>query len=199
MSTFSYGDSLVDLHFALWVLTEDGLQVPPFDAHPEGDQQLRDVGLRAEDWRQWVRALIEAEERARYQLMSLAVRARGAFAQNPAQVWAGPPAVANALDALWQQYRTTVWPATIDLLHEHRRMIASMTHQSWWLNLPSPESFDQSWTFYSVAYPRIVWYPVTPSSLIITDLGCNLSQDQYRRTIQRAHAVMGHQEELCMT
>lgn len=42
------------LAFAVWVLEVDGLRVPPFDAHPDGDRRLRLAGLTAEGWRHWV-------------------------------------------------------------------------------------------------------------------------------------------------
>jgi hypothetical protein len=45
------GDPAVD--FCLWVLEVDGLRVPPFDQHPDGDGSLRALGLTADDWQTW--------------------------------------------------------------------------------------------------------------------------------------------------
>jgi hypothetical protein len=45
------GDPAVD--FCLWVLQRDGLRVPPFDQHPDGDGSLRALGLTADDWQTW--------------------------------------------------------------------------------------------------------------------------------------------------
>lgn len=42
------------IDFCIWVLEQDGLQVPPFDQHPEGDRALRSLLLSATDWQQWV-------------------------------------------------------------------------------------------------------------------------------------------------
>src|SRR5689334_20983567 len=39
--------------FCLWVLEVDGLRVPPFDQHPDGDGSLRALGLTAENWQTW--------------------------------------------------------------------------------------------------------------------------------------------------
>lgn len=42
------------IDFCIWVLEQDGLQVPPFDQHLEGDGTLRSLLLSATDWQQWV-------------------------------------------------------------------------------------------------------------------------------------------------
>lgn len=39
--------------FCLWVLQVDGLHVPPFDQHPEGDGSLRALGLTEDAWQTW--------------------------------------------------------------------------------------------------------------------------------------------------
>jgi hypothetical protein len=44
-------DSTVD--FCLWVLQVDGLRVPPFDQHPDGDGSLRALGLTEDAWQNW--------------------------------------------------------------------------------------------------------------------------------------------------
>ncbi|GAQ00062.1 hypothetical protein [Leptolyngbya sp. NIES-2104] len=38
------------IDFCVWVLEKDGLQVPPFDRHPDGDGSLSSRGLMAEAW-----------------------------------------------------------------------------------------------------------------------------------------------------
>ena len=44
-------DPTVD--FCLWVLHLDGLRVPPFDQHPEGDGSLRALGMTEDAWQTW--------------------------------------------------------------------------------------------------------------------------------------------------
>lgn len=39
--------------FCVWVLERDGLQVPPFDQHPDGNGELRDLGMTGEQWQAW--------------------------------------------------------------------------------------------------------------------------------------------------
>jgi hypothetical protein len=36
--------------FALWILQTDGLHVPPFDRHPEGNGKLQRLGMTAQQW-----------------------------------------------------------------------------------------------------------------------------------------------------
>lgn len=38
------------IDFALWVLVQDGLQVPPFDKHTGGNQILQSVEMTQESW-----------------------------------------------------------------------------------------------------------------------------------------------------
>lgn len=51
--------------FCLWVLQVDGLQVPPFDHHPEGDGSLRALGLTADDWQTWFLRALDPAQRKR--------------------------------------------------------------------------------------------------------------------------------------
>lgn len=48
----SYGFQ-IHVDFCVWILEQDGLQVPPFDLHPKRDGQLQAAGLRAAEWQQW--------------------------------------------------------------------------------------------------------------------------------------------------
>src|SRR5690349_16451644 len=57
------GQPTVD--FCLWILQVDGLRVPPFDQHPDGDGSLRAVGLTAEDWQSWLLRVCNHEQNER--------------------------------------------------------------------------------------------------------------------------------------
>ncbi|MBE9209469.1 hypothetical protein IQ244_23820 [Nostoc sp. LEGE 06077] len=48
--------SLID--FAVWVLLVDGLHVPPFDKHGEGNRILQSQGLNAKLWHDWLRLIL---------------------------------------------------------------------------------------------------------------------------------------------
>jgi hypothetical protein len=48
-----------DVEFCVWTLLRDGLQVPPFDRHPDGDGGLRGAGLTAAAWWTWFTAVVD--------------------------------------------------------------------------------------------------------------------------------------------
>lgn len=47
-----------DVDFCVWVLEVDGLQVPPFTHHADGNGQLRAQGLTRSDWQQWISRVV---------------------------------------------------------------------------------------------------------------------------------------------
>lgn len=47
-----------DVDFCIWVLELDGLHVPPFNQHPEGNSELQTRGLDAESWRKWLATVV---------------------------------------------------------------------------------------------------------------------------------------------
>ena len=53
------------LDFCLWVLQVDGLHVPPFDQHPDGDGSLRCLGLTVPDWQSWFSRVINPLQKER--------------------------------------------------------------------------------------------------------------------------------------
>jgi len=56
---WSYGfESTID--FCVWALETDGLRVPPFDQHPDGNGELRSRGLTAAAWEEWFREVVRA-------------------------------------------------------------------------------------------------------------------------------------------
>ena len=48
--------------FCIWVLEIDGLRVPPFDQHPEGNRILQNVGLNTDSWRQWLATVVALQD-----------------------------------------------------------------------------------------------------------------------------------------
>lgn len=51
------------VNFCLWVLQVDGLYVPPFDEHPDGDGSLRALGLTTDDWQTWFLRVLDPTQR----------------------------------------------------------------------------------------------------------------------------------------
>lgn len=60
------------LNFCVWVLRKDGLQVAPFDAHPDGDHRLQALGLDAEQWLRWVSRVAATQDRRLFPLPPIA-------------------------------------------------------------------------------------------------------------------------------
>lgn len=56
-----YGFNIA-VDFCIWVLELDGLHVPPFDQHPEGDRILQKRGLDAEAWREWLTTVVAFQD-----------------------------------------------------------------------------------------------------------------------------------------
>ena len=52
------GDAFPPVAFCVRALVLDGLAVPPFDRHPDGDRRLRELGLDAETWAAWLAAVL---------------------------------------------------------------------------------------------------------------------------------------------
>jgi hypothetical protein len=88
MAARSYADFDPGIQFAVWTLVHDGLQVPPYTAHPEGDGALRTLGLTAGDWRAWMQGFV-------------ADRCRNF---DPVSTWRSADAVGAALARLWLDY-----------------------------------------------------------------------------------------------
>jgi hypothetical protein len=44
--------------FCVDALVHDGLRVPPFDQHPDGDGALREAGLDVPMWREWLMSVL---------------------------------------------------------------------------------------------------------------------------------------------
>lgn len=51
-------DTFPPVAFCVRALVLDGLRVPPFNRHPDGDGRLRDLGLDAETWGEWLGAVL---------------------------------------------------------------------------------------------------------------------------------------------
>lgn len=46
--------------FCVWLLGWDGLRVPPFDQHPDGNGELRALGVNARSWSNWFHTMAQA-------------------------------------------------------------------------------------------------------------------------------------------
>jgi hypothetical protein len=54
------------VNFCVWVLQVDGLSVPPFNSHLDGDSVLRKRGLDAESWHTWLARVVATQDSRLY-------------------------------------------------------------------------------------------------------------------------------------
>jgi hypothetical protein len=106
------------LDVCVWALESDGLRVPPFDRHPDGDGALRMAGLTEESWLDWFREVIrlqgdDAAHEAWWRELWAWPRLGGeegaprplpAFLYAPT-AWKGAAEVGGLLAALWRRYQ----------------------------------------------------------------------------------------------
>jgi len=172
-NSWSFSHSFeMTVDFCVWVLEKDGLQVPPFDAHPEGDGTLRSVGLQAQEWRSWIAQVVQLQYRE-CQVLSRELKVGVdptpfflAGAHNPPTSWSGNVGVGKHLDELWKQYKP--------LSNMRREWVPSLAKQ-WvpvmhqlWNDLQPYHACFPALTIYLVKYPQQVEYIIPPISVILT-------------------------------
>lgn len=62
-NSWSYDEDFnLKIDFCIWVLKVDGLHVPPFDKHSEGNRVLTNLGLEAEAWHSWLLKVVATQD-----------------------------------------------------------------------------------------------------------------------------------------
>lgn len=95
--------------FCIWVLEIDGLQIPPFNFHSDGNGLLRSQGMDGESWQSWVKNIvIKMDNRLSWQVQDIQSaitnnlqELRHFFALPNQSYWQGYPDIKQALDN-WQ-------------------------------------------------------------------------------------------------
>lgn len=112
--SYSHGFQM-GVDFCIWVLLADGLRVPPFDQHDDGDGSLRALGFNAANWRAWLANVAQRHDDARALLQGQArnrppgplprelMRQIGE-AHMPVLAWNGDSVLRDRLSELWEQY-----------------------------------------------------------------------------------------------
>jgi hypothetical protein len=60
------------LNFCVWILMQDGLKISPFDCHPEGSRELRNLGLNSQNWWLWFnRIMISSDQRLNWHIENI--------------------------------------------------------------------------------------------------------------------------------
>ena len=179
------------VEFCVWVLLGDGLQVKPFDVHPDGNQRLRQAGMDAAGWVRWFQTVVNREvEREEFVRLTGKLPGEGLFyesdpptlaeqlqmkaairANTPPVLWKGARHAGELLDGLWEEYNIR------PLLRRNRAPRPPRDREE-------PGTFEQSHELYgslrqlgsglsslycyAVAYPALVVRPVAPKALVLT-------------------------------
>jgi hypothetical protein len=108
-------DASPPISFCVHALVQDGLRVPPFDRHPEGDGTLRARGLDAHTWDSWVSAVVAAQRRLSGRVRApdwpadrAGLAALVEAASTPAALCPGTPGLRVRLGELWTEYQPSV-------------------------------------------------------------------------------------------
>ncbi|HET8845644.1 MAG TPA: hypothetical protein VFN35_29520 [Ktedonobacteraceae bacterium] len=100
----------IDIDFCIWVLTADGLHVPPFDQHEDGDGSLHSLGFTAADWREWMARVMQRYHEGQAQLQQKQGSTpherlrRLAELHDPLRAWSGNAAIGERLAELYKKY-----------------------------------------------------------------------------------------------
>lgn len=146
--------------YCVWILTVDGLKVPPFERHPEGDAALQGEGLDARTWSDWLAQVVGTET-------SAAPSGPVARPEAPSTLWRGSPACRSALDALWHDYlpigrawKTAVKPGLFTRLSRGEQ-------RAWFDALRQRSQGVEPLSIYPVQYPEVVAMSVPPRSIVV--------------------------------
>lgn len=179
---YSQGFNMM-VDFCIWVLLKDGLRVPSFDAHPDGDGSLRAAGLDEEGWRAWFVEVVNAQQRQseifKERSRELRDPRRGLAefllpqAHHPPLAWSGNQAVKERLSALWEEYGP---------LSNERKAIERGIERAWnqlestrpkrlWDELVVYQAHLPTLTIHLVNYLQGVDYLIPPISYILASPG----------------------------
>ncbi len=186
-------DALPPLAFCVHALVHDGLQVPPFDRHPDGDGALRGRGMDAQTWRTWVSAAVAAQARFSARLREpgeLAGRAAlatlAAAASAPTALCPGTPELRTRLAELWADYQPAgerwKWRMTTGPRGARNRLTPHEQRWLWKALLPFHDRLPTISVFL-VDYPSPLVMAVPPTTCLIAPDGTSAA---YARQILAA-------------
>jgi len=184
--------------FCIWVLEQDGLQIPPFDAHSDGDGMLRRAGLQTSEWESWLVHIVELQHQQAQILRQKAGTNKGQMAiphflydaHDPPTAWLGTASVKECLYPMWEQYKMLSrqrkkWEKSVA-----KQWRASGANQRLWTDLQSYRAYVPSLTIYLVEYSRLVEYLIPPMSGILTlNSDPFNSEDFHRRVLHTAECL----------
>ncbi len=166
-------DALEAANFCVITLIRDGLRVPPFDQHPDGDGVLRNFGLDAEAWLAWVREVVTARARLQ-ELFSASPGDRPqevtALVRGPAALCPGDERLRAALDGMWISHRASLdaWKRSMTSgpLAKQRRG-SGREGRDQWRALAAFRERLPTLSVLLVGYPVPTVMPVPPTTLLL--------------------------------
>lgn len=155
----------IAVDFCVWILETDGLHVPPFDKHPNGDNAFQKQGLDAASWSIWLNDVILLQEQGR-SVISTGVEAQEFFAKadNPPAIWKGRPEVGQMLIERWQHYLAILPEKRLRDLEPLERSTEGVQLTN---DLKPYYKRLSRFSIYLVSYPRAVEAIVLPVSTIL--------------------------------
>lgn len=154
--------------FCVWTLRVDGLRVPPFDRHDDGDHALQQMGLTSANWRTWLEEVVRRHGAADEAIQRAATRheraVAGAVAYDPTTAWRDTPAVSEELARLWHQYKAgagEVWKRRRDGAYT-----GTVTDRLWQALRPLQRQLPTV-RLYHIDYPWAVVQTLPPVALLI--------------------------------
>jgi hypothetical protein len=187
---WSYGFRAT-IDFAVWALETDGLRVPPFDQHADGNGELRSRGMTAETWVAWLRELVsvagdDEAQRAFGRLVAQESRRTGSPVHlppppfmDPTAAWQGAAEVGELL-AEWRRLPPEMarlpleqwsgYPRVGNQRHEVEHGNMELRHdvmRRLWRDLKPYHRRMPRLRVHVVAYPARVQYVATPDAVVL--------------------------------
>ena len=171
-------DAFPPVAFCVRVLVLDGLSVPPFDRHPDGDGGLRALGLSTDLWREWLAAVLRQHAIMGEHARSLGTpgargpmleRARAAaeVLRRPGSFCSGPVELQARLDALFADYAVAGEDWKRRMSDPRSRLGSGSQQRALWQALRPFHAGIPPLSVFLVEYPEPVVMPVPPASCLI--------------------------------
>jgi hypothetical protein len=195
-------DTSEALDFCFHVLQEDGLPVPPFNRHPDGDGSLRAAGMTAESWQAWLMDVLQGLQEHKQAMQHWAQEQQAGVEQpmpspderlwQPALAWSGHPTVGQRLQELWEQYQQNE-KVNRGLNREIRTTLQMRRHTGQkpvnvWATLRPYHQRIPPLKVYHIHYPGGVDLVVSPDTVLLSDSGLDSAAEC--ASLLRAAAVL---------
>ncbi len=175
--------------FCIWVLGVDGLRVPPFEHHPEGDGTLRLAGLTGAAWQAWLYRVLELNLRLKETIATGArpLRDLALPAHLAHTAWIGDPGIGARLAELWPQYQAQADTWKRDHTGPAAPWHASpREHRELWRQLRPFRRQLPPMHIYLVEYPQVVLSIVPPATALLGTGNGALDWTAYADSVLRA-------------